>query len=219
MDNFTWVDGGAALIILLSAVLAYSRGLVREGMAIVGWIGAAIVAFIFAPSAMPIVREIPMVGQFLADSCELSVVASFAAVFAIGLIVAALFTPLFSSIVQRSALGGIDQALGFVFGVARGVLLIAVAFIVYDRALANHSITAIDNSRTAKVFANFQASIDNAIPTDAPGWIVARYNDLTNVCSAETAQPVTPPPANGETTPGQDPAAAPVPAPVPAPPP
>ncbi len=201
MDNFTWIDGGAALVILLSAILAYSRGLVREGMAIVGWIGAAVVAFIFAPSAMPIVRELPAVGQFLADSCELSVVAAFAAVFAIGLIVAALFTPLFSSIIQRSSLGGIDQALGFVFGVARGVLLIAVAFIVYDRALSNHSIPAIDNSRTAKVFANFQASIDGAIPTDAPGWIVARYNDLTNVCAGETLPATTAPTVAPETAP------------------
>lgn len=199
MENFTVVDGGAALIILLSAILAYSRGLVRELMSIVGWIGAAILAFIFAPSATPIVKELPMVGDFLTDSCELSVIAAFASVFAIGLILAAIFTPLFASVVQRSALGGIDQALGFLFGVLRGVLLIAVAFIVWDRALANQPVPAIDNSRTAKVFANFQASIDNAIPQDAPGWIVGRYNDLTAVCapgaSVVPAAPAAPTPA------------------------
>lgn len=201
MDNFTAVDGGAALIILLSAILAYSRGLVRELMAIVGWIGAAVLAFIFAPSAAPLVREIPAVGDFLADSCELSAVAAFAGVFAIGLILAALFTPLFASVVQRSALGGIDQALGFLFGVLRGVLLIAVAFIVYDRALANQSVPMIDNSRTAKVFANFQASIDAAIPTDAPGWIVARYNDLTAICTPQETAPAAVAPAAPTPTP------------------
>lgn len=202
MENFTWVDGGAALIILLSAILAYSRGLVRELMAIVGWLGAAILAFIFAPSAVPIIKELPMVGDFLADSCELSVVAGFAAVFAIGLIIAALFTPLFSSIVQRSALGGIDQGLGFLFGVVRGLLLIAVAFVVYDRALSNQSIPAIDNSRTAKVFANFQAAIDRSIPSDAPGWVVARYNDLTEVCTGPGTAPVPAPAAPAEGTTG-----------------
>ncbi len=189
MENFTWVDGVAALIILVSAILAYSRGLVRELMAIVGWIGAAVLAFIFAPrpTMVALVKEVPVVGEFLADSCELSVIAAFAAVFAIGLILAAIFTPLFASVVQRSALGGIDQGLGFLFGVARGVLLIAVAFIVWDRALANQSIPAVDDSRTAKVFANFQASIDQSIPSDAPGWIVSRYNDLTAVCTAPAA--------------------------------
>jgi len=204
MDNFTAVDGGAALIILVSAILAYSRGLVRELMSILGWIGAAILAFIFAPSAAPLVKEIPFgVGEFLADSCELSAVAAFAGVFAIGLILAALFTPLFAAVVQRSALGGIDQALGFLFGVARGVLLIAIAFIVYDRALGPNSVPMIDNSRTAKVFANFQASIDDAIPTDAPGWIVARYNDLTAICApAGTLPAPEPAPAPAEPAPG-----------------
>lgn len=198
MENLTAVDGGAALIVVISAILAFSRGLVRELMAILGWVGAAILAFVFAPSAQPLVRELPVVGEFLSDSCELSVVAAFAGVFAIGLIVAALFTPLFSSAVQRSALGGIDQALGFLFGALRGVLLIAVAFIVYDRVLSDQAIPMIDDSRTAKVFANFQANIDENIPTDAPGWIVARYNELTDVCvpgGAEVAPEPAPEPA------------------------
>lgn len=209
MENLTAVDGGAALIILVSAVLAFSRGLIRELMAILGWIGAAIAAYYFAPGVQPLVKELPVVGEFLADSCELSVVAAFAGVFVIGLIVAALFTPLFSGAVQRSALGGIDQALGFLFGAARGVLLIAIAFIVYDRVLSEQAIPMIDDSRTALVFANFQSEIDENIPTDAPGWIVERYNDLTNVC-ATGAAPVTPeaaPEAAPEATPEAAPAA------------
>jgi membrane protein required for colicin V production len=203
MENLTAVDGGAALIILLSSILAFSRGLVRELMAILGWVGAAIAAYYFAPGVQPLVKELPVVGEFLSDSCELSVVAAFAGVFVIGLIVAALFTPLFSGAVQRSALGGIDQALGFLFGAARGVLLIAVGFIVYDRVLSDQAIPMVDNSRTALVFANFQANIDQNIPSDAPGWIVDRYNDLTNVC-ATGAAPITP-----EAAPGTAPEAAP----------
>ncbi|MBA3910657.1 MAG: colicin V production CvpA [Rhodobacter sp.] len=190
MENLTAIDGGAALIIIVSSILAFSRGLVRELMAILGWVGAAIAAYYFAPGVQPLVKELPVVGEFLSDSCELSVVAAFAGVFVVGLIVAALFTPLFSGAVQRSALGGIDQALGFLFGAARGVLLIAIAFIVYDRVLSDQAIPMIDDSRTALVFANFQANIDENIPTDAPGWIVERYNDLTNICAAGGA-PVT----------------------------
>jgi membrane protein required for colicin V production len=36
MEGFTLVDGVVAGVIVLSAILAYSRGLVREGMAILG---------------------------------------------------------------------------------------------------------------------------------------------------------------------------------------
>jgi membrane protein required for colicin V production len=203
MENLTAVDGGAALIILVSSILAFSRGLVRELMAILGWIGAAVAAYYFAPGVQPLVKELPVVGEFLADSCELSVVAAFAGVFVVGLIVAALFTPLFSGAVQRSALGGIDQALGFLFGAARGILLIAVGFIVYDRVLSDQAIPMIDNSRTALVFANFQSEIDESIPSDAPGWIVERYNELTNVCATGGAPvaPTTAPEAAPETAP------------------
>jgi len=193
MDGFTLIDAVVAVVIVLSAILAYSRGLVREIMAIAGWIGAAVLAFIFAPAAQPLIRELPVVGPFLGDSCELAMIAAFAIVFAIGLVIAALFTPLFSSMVQRSVLGGLDQGLGFVFGVARGVILVAVALIVYDRAVADNTVPLVDNSRSAKVFANFQANIDGNIPADAPGWIVARYNELTAEC-AVPSPPSTPAP-------------------------
>ena len=41
MDGFTIIDGVVAGVIILSALLAYSRGFVREGMAILGWVLAA----------------------------------------------------------------------------------------------------------------------------------------------------------------------------------
>jgi membrane protein required for colicin V production len=200
MEGFTLIDGIVAAVILLSAVLAYSRGLVREGMAIAGWVGAAVLAYIFAPQAEPLVRELPVVGEFLSDSCELSIIASFAAVFALGLVVMSLFTPLFSSAVQRSVLGGLDQALGFLFGVVRGILLVAVAFIVYDRAVAADTIPMVDNSRSAKVFASFQGSLNETIPEDAPGWIVSRYEELVASCGAPAA-PVDAAPAPADAAP------------------
>ncbi|MFM7656491.1 MAG: CvpA family protein, partial [Paracoccaceae bacterium] len=46
MEGFTLIDGVVTLVIVLSAILAYSRGLVREAMAIAGWIGAAVLAFV-----------------------------------------------------------------------------------------------------------------------------------------------------------------------------
>ena len=48
MEGFNVVDAVVAVIIVLSSLLAYSRGLVREAMAIAGWVAAAIVAFVFA---------------------------------------------------------------------------------------------------------------------------------------------------------------------------
>ena len=184
MEGFTIVDGVVGVVILLSALLAYSRGLVRETMAILGWVAAAIVAFLFADQLQPLVKEIPVIGEFLADSCELAVIASFAAIFTLALVVVSLFTPLFSSIVQRSALGGLDQGLGFLFGVARGILLVAIAFFVYEVVITSQDIPMINDSRSAAVFAQFTDQIEEQNPEQALGWITAQYEQLVSVCEA-----------------------------------
>ncbi|THD73421.1 CvpA family protein [Thalassobius vesicularis] len=182
MEGFTLIDGVVAAVIILSALLAYSRGLVREGLAIAGWIAAAVLAYIFAPQVQPLVKEIPVLGEFIADSCELSVIAAFAAVFAVALVIASLFTPLFSSLVQRSMLGGLDQGLGFLFGVLRGILLVAIAFFVYETVITSQQIPMVDDSRSAKVFAKMTGKIENENPEAALGWITKQYEELTNSC-------------------------------------
>lgn len=190
--DFTLIDGGVAVIIVISALLAYSRGFVREAMAIAGWIGATILAFIFADQVQPLIRQIPVVGDFIGDSCELSIIASFAAVFALSLVVVSIFTPLFSSIVQRSALGGLDQGLGFLFGVARGILLVAVAFFVYETVLSTQEVAMIEDSRSAVVFAQFTGQIEDRDPEAALGWITTQYEQLVGDCGATTQTPVAP---------------------------
>ncbi|WP_428928651.1 CvpA family protein [Marinibacterium sp. SX1] len=183
MEGFTIIDGVVALVIVVSALLAYSRGIVREAMAILGWVGAAIVAFLLADNVEPLIKEVPVIGDFISDSCELSVIAAFAAVFAVALIVVSFFTPLFSSLVQRSALGGIDQGLGFLFGVARGVLLVAIAFFIYDQVITGTNYTMVDDSRSAVVFERFTDQIAQQNPEQALGWITTQYEELVGVCT------------------------------------
>ncbi|MEL6620510.1 MAG: CvpA family protein [Pseudomonadota bacterium] len=182
MEGFTIIDGVVAVVIVLSALLAYGRGFVREAMAIAAWIVAAIVAYLFAPRVEPLVREIPVLGDFIADSCELSIIVAFGVVFAVALIVASLFTPLFSSLVQRSALGGVDQGLGFLFGVARGILLVAIAFFVYDTVITGQEFTIVDESRSAAVFGRFTGQIEEQNPEEALGWITRQYEGLVGNC-------------------------------------
>ncbi|MEX0285515.1 MAG: CvpA family protein [Paracoccaceae bacterium] len=185
MEGFTIIDGVVAIVIVISALLAYSRGFVREVMAILGWVAAAVLAFIFAPQVEPLVREVPVIGDFIADSCELSVIAAFAAVFAGALIIVSFFTPLFSSLVQRSALGGVDQGAGFLFGVARGILLVAIAFFVYDAVITTQSFTIVDESRSAQVFSRLSGAIEEQDPEQALGWVTGQYEQLVGICTPQ----------------------------------
>ena len=194
MEGFTIVDASVAVIILFSAILAYSRGFVREALAIAGWVAAAVLAYIFAPQAEPLVREIPVLSDFL-ENCTASTIAAFAGVFALALIVFALFTPVFSSLVQRSALNAIDQGLGFLFGVLRGMLLVVIALVVYDFAMGGEGIEMVDQSRSAQVFASMKESVSGEIANQetALAWLTDKFEALIDEsCGPGSATGVAP---------------------------
>ncbi|WP_420002446.1 CvpA family protein [Arenibacterium sp. LLYu02] len=183
MEGFTIIDGAVALVIVVSALLAYARGFVREIMAIIGWIAAGVLAYMFASQVEPLMAEIPVVGEFLADSCELSMIAAFFAVFAVALIVVSFFTPLMAGVVQRSALGGLDQGAGFFFGVMRGILLVVIGFFVYNVVMTGQSFTMVDQSRSAAVFNQVIGKVEEQNPEQALGWVTQKYEDLISSCT------------------------------------
>jgi membrane protein required for colicin V production len=194
MEGFTLVDGGAAIILLISAILAYSRGLVRELLSIGGWVAAAISGYFLAPKVEPLIREVPVLSNIIGESCELSMIAAFAIVFAVTLIVVAIFTPLFAGAVQRSALSGFDQGLGFLFGVVRGVALILVALVAYN--FVNVNVDMIENSKTKEILAGSEAQIQEAIEKDGEAgqesmlaWLQGRYQELTTNCQPKSNTP------------------------------
>ena len=109
--------------------------------------------------------------------------AGFAAVFAVALVIISIFTPLLSGAVQNSALGPIDQGLGLLFGVARGVLLVVIALVVYERVLGGAGgFAGIDESRSKAIFAGLEQQLAAMLPDDAPQWIAAQYERLTANC-------------------------------------
>jgi membrane protein required for colicin V production len=183
MQAFTLVDGIVLALVVLSAVLAYARGFVREALSIVGWIVAAIAGFAFAPTLEPLLREVPVLRDVLGTNCELGLLAGFAVAFAIALVLVSFITPLLAGAVQNSALGPIDQGLGFLFGIVRGVLLVVIGLIVY-RAIFGETggVAQIDRSHSAAMFSDVEARIAAMLPADAPQWIASQYDRLTQSC-------------------------------------
>lgn len=196
MEGFTLVDAGVGVVILISAILAYSRGLVREILSIAGWVLAAIVAYILTPAAEPLVKEIPVVSDIIGDSCVLSLMVAFALIFAIALIIISIFTPLFSGMVQKSAVGGVDQGLGFLFGVARGLLLVLIAFILYDTIFpAGEKLDIVEDSKSREVLQESQQRLAAMLPTDVPPWLQERYESFVGACDVAQAAPAATTPA------------------------
>jgi membrane protein required for colicin V production len=82
-------------------------------------------------------------------------------------------------------LGKLDQVLGFIFGVLRGIALIAIAFFAYNAVLSSQSLPLVDESRSAKVFGDMAAQIEARNPERALGWVTVQYEQLVSVCNVE----------------------------------
>jgi len=185
--SFTIVDGVVALVLLLSAVLAFARGFTRELLSVGGWIVAAGAAFVLAPTFEPMVKDVPVIGPVVADSCELSMLTSFAGVFAITLIVLSLLTTALSSAVRESALGAIDRGLGFFFGVFRGVVLLVIAYLLYGLfGPEGGGVPMIEQSASIGLIADAAEVLSEQAPKKMPDWLSGWIHDLMGGCAEKT---------------------------------
>lgn len=115
-------------VIVLSGVFAYSRGFVREALSIASWLLAGAAAYYAFPYASPFFARFLPRGT-IAD------VAAASAVFIVALAIAHLIAKALAGHVKRSPLSSIDRALGLIFGVLRGLVLVTIAYIVLAWAL------------------------------------------------------------------------------------
>jgi len=121
----TVTDGLILLVVLLSAIVAFARGFVHEVLSVAAWVGAIVAVVFLLPYARPTALE--MVGDpLIAD------IGSGAIIFVVTLVALSLLTRLFTKTIQNSALNAVDRSLGFVFGLARGAIIICLAYIAFS---------------------------------------------------------------------------------------
>ena len=123
--SITLLDGILIVVMLISALLAMIRGFVREVLSIAAWVAAAVAAFLLYDDVLPFVQ--PHISQK-----QLALVASAGGVFVLTLIVVSFITMRISDYVLDSRIGPLDRTLGFVFGAARGLLLVVVGMLFFN---------------------------------------------------------------------------------------
>ncbi len=112
-------------ILLVSGLFATYRGFLNETLSIVAYAVAAVGAVVMAPLLKPLAQSV--VGpDWLAYGLSL------VGLFLILLIPLSFVSFRISESVQGSPIGPLDRSLGFVFGVARGLVLVGAAYLVFS---------------------------------------------------------------------------------------
>ncbi|WP_298721076.1 CvpA family protein [uncultured Ferrovibrio sp.] len=122
------VDLIVIVVLLLSALLALFRGFVKEVLSIAGWVAALAATYFLFPVARDIARSY-IESRIFAD------IAAGAALFLPTLILCSIATHWISEQVRASAASAVDRSLGFLFGLARGALIVVVAWWIVDRLI------------------------------------------------------------------------------------
>jgi membrane protein required for colicin V production len=164
--SLTILDVIVIVVVVISAVLAMVRGFVREVLSIASWAAAAIVAYLLYKPLIPVVQP-------YLPSATAQAIAAAAAVFFVALIVATFITTKIADFVIDSRVGAFDRALGFLFGAARGVLLLVIALLFFDW-LVQPSPAWVANAQSRPMLEDLGARLMAALPADIEESIMNR---------------------------------------------
>jgi membrane protein required for colicin V production len=198
--SLTILDVIVIVVVLISAVLAMVRGFVREALSIGSWVVAAFAAYyLYRP-------VLPLVTPYTSSGTVQAIVAA-GVVFIVALIVATYITTKIADYVVDSQVGAVDRALGFLFGAARGVLLLVVALLFFNW-LVNPSPMWVANAQTRPVLEDLGAKLIAALPQDLEATILRRLRgeDEEGADARSAVDPTTTgsPSYNGRTQQGLD---------------
>ncbi|GAA4254872.1 CvpA family protein [Azospirillum formosense] len=132
MDTFPInpADLAVIVVLLLAALLAFTRGMVAEVLSVAAWVGAALITLNALPHVLPIAQTYIHVEMA-------AYAASAVALFVVSLVVLTILGRVVSRGVQNSGLSALDRSLGFVFGLLKGAILASVAYLFFAWLVPN----------------------------------------------------------------------------------
>ncbi len=165
----TLLDGILIGFTLISAVLAMVRGFSREILSIASWAIAAVAAFFLYPLVLPLIT--PHISNAM-----IALALSAAGVFLVVLIIATLITMKMADFIIDSRIGALDRTLGFVYGAARGIVVMAVAFLFLTWLLGSNPPTWVAEAKSKPLLEGVGSWLQNLLPDDPETSILDRLS-------------------------------------------
>ena len=158
----TLLDGILLVIMLISALLAMMRGFSREVLSIVSWVVAAAAALTFYKQVGELLRG--NIGFFADNNPLIADGVAAAGVFIFVLIIVSYLTMLLADMIIDSRIGVLDRTLGFVFGAARGALLVIIGLMGFLWLAGEREPDWVANAKSKPALVSIGTSIQDALP-------------------------------------------------------
>ena len=139
---------------------------------------------------------LPYVQPYI-DNPQIAMAASAGAVFIVALIIVTLITMKIADCHHRfSRIGALDRTLGFLYGAARGILVVAVALLFFDWLVGAKPPAWIAEAKSRPLLESIGKKIEDMLPDDPENSILKRLSpsgDAAPEGGAEAPQTDTPP--------------------------
>ncbi len=179
----TIFDGVVIGVTLFSAVLAMVRGFSREVLSIASWGGAAAAAYYFYGMLVPYALK-------YTDDKRIAIAGSAAVIFVVALIAISFITMRIADFIIDSRVGALDRTLGFLFGAARGLLLLVVAVAFWNWLVdANHRPDWINNAKSKPFLDAMVLKLEAVLPDDIEPQMRARILGKEAPANGNAADP------------------------------
>jgi membrane protein required for colicin V production len=170
----TWLDLLVLTIMLVSGVLAMIRGFFREVLSVAAWAAAAAVTVMFYDKLLPIAEANLGTGT----SAKVAVILG---TFLVTLLIGTIIVARISNMVLDSRIGALDRTLGMVFGLARGLLIMVVAFFLFTWFVPADKLP--EGVRDAKSRETLQVTgkwLQSLLPQDMDNYISSLVGNVLN---------------------------------------
>ncbi len=165
----TLLDGILVVFILISAMLSMVRGFSREVLSIASWAAAAVAAFLFYKPIIPYVQ--PYI-----NNEKIAMAAAVGIVFFVDLIVITIITMKIADFIIDSRIGALDRTLGFLYGAARGILVVAVSLLFFNWLVGDKSPALVSEAKSRLLLESIGATLKNMLPEDLENFILKKLN-------------------------------------------
>ena len=119
VEQFVWIDYVIVAIIFVSSIISLIRGFAKEALSLLVWILSIGIAWIFF-------RDLAMQLEPYVEPQSVRLGIAFAVLMISVLVLGGLINYIIFQVIQKTGLSGTDRLLGMVFGLFRGVTLVAV---------------------------------------------------------------------------------------------
>lgn len=184
-------------VMLISGLLAMVRGFMREILSIAAWGAAALVTLYAFGKLLPTAKT-----YFNNDTVASVVVV--AGVFIGTLIIVSIVTVRISDMILDSRIGALDRTLGFLFGLARGLLIVVVAFLFFSWLVPDKQRPDwVTNAKSRTVLDGTGQWLMSLLPDDPENTILKRFKKKTDEDQTD-AEPAAPAAGDGYSKPARD---------------